>query len=1109
MMKKITLLYFVLISLDFAANAQNAGDFRSVASGPWNAISIWERFDGMTWLAAPAVPNAADGIITIRSPHIVTVNTASSGDQIIIESGGALNIEAAFTLNDGTGDDMVVNGMLNFKSGSIDGAGTVSITPTATFMLSTGSVKTTAAGVVIINNGVMIWQEGGINGSSAVVNNNVFNISATALWQFSGGLTNSGTINKTAGSTNIATPWSNSGTINISGGTLTSSDIFTNTGNIIFSSGAAWQNNSTFNHNAGSVITGTGSFSNSGVLSLAIDQIFPASLVFSNSNTINGPGALTINNDFVIQGTINGGDMTLNGNGDWQGGTLGRSLTINAGRTLLLSTTTVKSSSGGTTLTNNGIMTWQEGGINGGGAVINNNVLNISATALWQFSGGLSNSGTINKTGGSTNIATPWSNSGTINLTGGTLTSSNVFTNTGTITFSSGAAWQNASNFNHNSGSIITGTGSFNNSGIFSMAIDQIFPATLVFSNSNTINGPGALTINNDFVIQGTINGGDMTLNGNGDWQGGTLGRSLTINAGRTLLLSTAAVKSSSGGTTLTNNGIMTWQEGGINASGAVINNNVLNISATALWQFSGGLTNSGTINKTGGSTNIATPWSNNGTIHFSGGTLTSSNVFTNTGTITFSSGAAWQNTSNFNHNSGSIITGTGSFNNSGIFSLAIDQIFPATLVFSNSNTITGPGALTINNDFVIQGTINGGDMTLNGNGDWQGGTLGRSLTINAGRTLLLSTAAVKNSSGGTTLTNNGIMTWQEGGINASGAVINNNVLNISATALWQFSGGLINNGILSNTGTPDLNTPVTNSISGTIQGLATILFSNTFTNNGIVAPGFSPGVLTVNGTQPFSASSTLNIEINNASGPGTGHDQLQRNSNLTLAGTLTVTETGTVPDGIYTIINLTSGTITGNFSTINLPTGYTIQVNPTNVRVGKNTPLALNLITFTAKKTSDKKVILEWITTDEQNVSHFEVERSTDLVTFTRLADVEALNSTEGGWYNYIDKTPLIKNNFYRLRMVDIDASAKLSPVITVYFNSTNEIVVFPTITTDKIQIQSLEEIDVQVYSLSGTLLQQKYLTGHDFIDLSDLPAGLYILKYGEEGNTLKIMKE
>ena len=896
---RIPAILFFLMTANISFS-QSEGDYQTIGSGSWNTAGIWERYNGTSFIATGTPPSSTDGVITIRNGHTVLLNSAVTADQVVIASGGAISMTSTFTLNNGDGDEITVDGDFNYQSGSLTGAGTVSIGNTGTLAFSTGSVKTTGSGITITNDGTINWTEGGINGSAAIVNNNDFNINANALWQFSGGLTNTGTINKTTGATTIATPWSNSGTINLNGGSITSSNVFTNTGTIAFTNGSTWQNNSTFNHNTGSVVSGTGNFGNSGTLVLNISQVFPSTLVFSNSNNINGSGDLTVNNDLVILGNI-------------------------------------------------------------------------------------------------------------------------------------------------------SGTGAF-------------------------------------------------TLNGNGVWQSGVLGRSLTMAAGRTLDLTTAGVKSLSSGVTLTNNGTMSWEAGGLNFSGAVVNNNIFNISANALWQFSGGLTNTGTINKTAGATTIATPWSNSGTINMSGGSITSSNTFTNTGTIAFTNGSTWQNNSTFNHNTGSVVSGTGNFGNSSTLTLNISQVFPSTLVFSNSNTINGNGDLTVNNDMVIQGNITGsGAFTLNGNGDWQSGNLGRSLTIDAGRTLQLTTGDVKTFSSGNTLTNNGTMSWEEGGLNFPGAVINNNIFNISANALWQFAGGIINNGTLTktNTGTVNLSTPVTNSATGIIQGTGTISFNSTFSNSGTIAPGLSPGILELNGAQPLSAGSTLSIELNDGTGAGTGHDQLQRSGDLTLAGTLTATETGTVPNGSYTIIALSSGTISGSFATTNLPAGYTLQVNATEVVLVRSLiPTPLNWISFTGEK-ARQKIVLDWVTENEVNTSHFMVERSSNGVEYTAIGNLAAAGQSRNE-YSFDDLQPLKGLNLYRIRQVDQDGAFKYSIIVRVYFgDDAHTLKLFPNPVRKELFIEFAggKNVLVQIHDAGGRLVSSRKMENQNLLSISvaSLPQGSY----------------
>ena len=130
-----------------------------------------------------------------------------------------------------------------------------------------------------------------------------------------------------------------------------------------------------------------------------------------------------------------------------------------------------------------------------------------------------------------------------------------------------------------------------------------------------------------------------------------------------------------------------------------------------------------------------------------------------------------------------------------------------------------------------------------------------------------------------------------------------------------------------------------------------------------ILAPGLSPDIMTFNGAQPLSSGSTLQIEMLDGTGPGTGHDQLQRNGNLTLAGNITVTADPGVPNGTYTIIDLTSGDISGTFSSETLPSGYTLEIDLTNdeVKVTKAPLVSLATHYFRSIATGDWSAPATW----------------------------------------------------------------------------------------------------------------------------------------------------
>ncbi|MCL6261761.1 hypothetical protein M3O96_21900, partial [Aquiflexum sp. TKW24L] len=155
-------------------------------------------------------------------------------------------------------------------------------------------------------------------------------------------------------------------------------------------------------------------------------------------------------------------------------------------------------------------------------------------------------------------------------------------------------------------------------------------------------------------------------------------------------------------------------------------------------------------------------------------------------------------------------------------------------------------------------------------------------------------------------------------------------ILNNGAT------GTINNSGTVTKTGAGNATFSVTFNNTGEIIGVGNLTFNSVFNNEGTIGPGLPTGILAINGLQPLSPTSTLEIEIQDNSGPGTGHDQLARAGALTLAGTLNVSEIGNVPGDSYTIVQLSSGTISGSFSEINLPDGYSIETTSNAVILNK-----------------------------------------------------------------------------------------------------------------------------------------------------------------------------
>lgn len=103
--------------------------FRSAADGNWNANSTWQvSIDGVNWIGATSTPTSASAAITIRVSDTVTVTANTDADQLTIDAGGNLivNNGVTFTIANGTGTDLTVNGGLA-TSGTITNNGQITV----------------------------------------------------------------------------------------------------------------------------------------------------------------------------------------------------------------------------------------------------------------------------------------------------------------------------------------------------------------------------------------------------------------------------------------------------------------------------------------------------------------------------------------------------------------------------------------------------------------------------------------------------------------------------------------------------------------------------------------------------------------------------------------------------------------------------------------------------------------------------------------------------------------------------------------------------------------------------------------------------------------------
>jgi hypothetical protein len=94
--------------------------------------------------------------------------------------------------------------------------------------------------------------------------------------------------------------------------------------------------------------------------------------------------------------------------------------------------------------------------------------------------------------------------------------------------------------------------------------------------------------------------------------------------------------------------------------------------------------------------------------------------------------------------------------------------------------------------------------------------------------------------------------------------------------------------------------------------------------------------------------------------------------------------------------------------------------------------PVPLRLISFTAERRQGVSY-LQWITDNEQNVGHFDIQRSYDANNYTTIGTIPARNSGVQENYRFDDRSALNGFAWYRIRSVDLDGTFSYTRIAVV----------------------------------------------------------------------------
>jgi hypothetical protein len=169
--------------------------------------------------------------------------------------------------------------------------------------------------------------------------------------------------------------------------------------------------------------------------------------------------------------------------------------------------------------------------------------------------------------------------------------------------------------------------------------------------------------------------------------------------------------------------------------------------------------------------------------------------------------------------------------------------------------------------------------------------------------------------------------------------------------------------------------------------------------------------------------------------------------------------------------------------------------------------PLPVVLSAFTAVINGKNEVNLDWVTTQEIDASHFEIERSADGEIWEYLNRIIAVgNSSEASAYAFEDNSPLSGQSYYRLKQLDLTGAFYYSEVETVTLAGrlTNDVAVSPNPVQafDILTVRLGEEwntatASAKLFDVSGRQVADfPGLEQISKLNVPQLPVGVYTLR-------------
>ncbi|HHS95505.1 MAG TPA: T9SS type A sorting domain-containing protein, partial [Phaeodactylibacter sp.] len=171
--------------------------------------------------------------------------------------------------------------------------------------------------------------------------------------------------------------------------------------------------------------------------------------------------------------------------------------------------------------------------------------------------------------------------------------------------------------------------------------------------------------------------------------------------------------------------------------------------------------------------------------------------------------------------------------------------------------------------------------------------------------------------------------------------------------------------------------------------------------------------------------------------------------------------------------------------------------------------PLPVDLLAFEAEKVEEEMTLLYWETGAEVDLEGFYIEHSVDAKQWKTLAFLvaKATNASQGDTYSFLHKAPSNGENYYRLKMKDLDGTVEYSDIRSLRFEGNAGLQnVGPNPFDDYFKLEwaarGAATLQIQLVDMLGRVLVERSIIVREdegsycLTGLSGLPMGTYMLK-------------